>query len=369
MASTVSLSIKLIRIGAGLLVIALASIGLTLWVTWQLEGGAAAVNEAGRMRMQTWRLNSSVAAQLPASDINALVAQFDQSLGLLRSGDPSRPLFVPWNDEVSRQFVIVEALWQNQRPLWLGEVPPDAARSLQAAGEFVDAIDGFVLVIEKQLSGYTAILNLFQFVMMALAIGSAVIMLYTGYLYVINPLAHLRRVLARVEAVLAVIQTFAPLLGAYAGSERSGRLINLSSMSGRVATPLTGSYAASKHALEAISDVLRVELAIYGIDVVLIEPGPIRTAIWDKAPDYACYQGTDYQAGMAALGTMMAANAERGAAPALVSQAILRAIEAPRPKARYPLHPLWHLARWLPTRLLDRLMAKRVGLAAKPPSA
>ncbi|EWS59780.1 hypothetical protein Y695_04606 [Hydrogenophaga sp. T4] len=72
-------------------------------------------------------------------------------------------------------------------------MPPDAARSLQAAGEFVDAIDGFVLVIEKQLSGYTAILNLFQFVMMALAIGSAVIMLYTGYLYVINPLAHLRR--------------------------------------------------------------------------------------------------------------------------------------------------------------------------------
>ncbi|MDP3325016.1 MAG: type IV pili methyl-accepting chemotaxis transducer N-terminal domain-containing protein, partial [Hydrogenophaga sp.] len=57
MPSTVSLSIKLIRIGASLLVIALASIGLTLWVTWQLEGGAAAVNEAGRMRMQTWRLN------------------------------------------------------------------------------------------------------------------------------------------------------------------------------------------------------------------------------------------------------------------------------------------------------------------------
>ncbi|MDZ4356539.1 MAG: type IV pili methyl-accepting chemotaxis transducer N-terminal domain-containing protein, partial [Variovorax sp.] len=200
MPSTVSLSIKLIRIGASLLVIALASIGLTLWVTWQLEGGAAAVNEAGRMRMQTWRLNSAVAAQLPASEVQALVSQFDQSLGLLRSGDPSRPLFVPWDDEVGQQFVIVEALWQNQRPLWLGEQPPDTARSLQAAGEFVDAIDRFVLVIEKQLSGYTAILNLFQFVMMALAIGGAVIMLYTGYLYVINPLAHLRRVLAQVEA-------------------------------------------------------------------------------------------------------------------------------------------------------------------------
>jgi len=200
MTSTVSLSIKLIRIGAGLLVIALASIGLTLWVTWQLEGGAAAVNEAGRMRMQTWRLNSSVAAQLPASDIKSLVSQFDQSLNLLRTGDPSRPLFVPWDNEVTVQFVTIEALWQKQRPLWLGEVPPDAARSLQAAGEFVGAIDRFVLVIEKQLSDYTAILNLFQFVMMALAIGSAVIMLYTGYQYVINPLAHLRGVLARVEA-------------------------------------------------------------------------------------------------------------------------------------------------------------------------
>ena len=65
MASTASLSIKLVRIGAALLVLALASIGLTLWVTWQLEGGAAAVNEAGRMRMQAWRLTSAVQAQLP----------------------------------------------------------------------------------------------------------------------------------------------------------------------------------------------------------------------------------------------------------------------------------------------------------------
>jgi len=54
-----SLSTKLVSIGAVLLIVALMSIGLTLWVTWQLEGGAAAVNEAGRMRMQTWRLAST----------------------------------------------------------------------------------------------------------------------------------------------------------------------------------------------------------------------------------------------------------------------------------------------------------------------
>jgi two-component system nitrate/nitrite sensor histidine kinase NarX len=69
---TSTLSSKLVRIGTGLLLVALISIGLTLWVTWQLSGGAAALNEAGRMRMQTWRLTSEVQAELPPSEIAAL---------------------------------------------------------------------------------------------------------------------------------------------------------------------------------------------------------------------------------------------------------------------------------------------------------
>ena len=77
MFGTASLSTKLIRIGASLLVVALASISLTLWVTWQLEGGAAAVNEAGRMRMQTWRLASAVQTNLAPAELSSLVNQFD----------------------------------------------------------------------------------------------------------------------------------------------------------------------------------------------------------------------------------------------------------------------------------------------------
>ena len=200
MVSTASLSTKLVRIGAGLLLVALASIGLTLWVTWQLEGGAAAVNEAGRMRMQTWRLTSVAQSERAPAEVAALVQQFDQSLSLLRQGDASRPLFVPWDDAVAREFATVEALWQNQRPLWLQTTPPDPAQALAAADTFVDAIDSLVLAIEKQLSGFTAILNLFQFLMMALAIVGAVVMLYTGYMYVINPLAHLRQGLRRLES-------------------------------------------------------------------------------------------------------------------------------------------------------------------------
>lgn len=200
MLSNASLSTKLMRIGAGLLVVALASIGLTLWVTWQLEGGAAAVNEAGRMRMQTWRLTSSVQAHVSDAEVAQLVSQFDGSLEVLRHGDASRPLFVPWDEGVSREFATVESVWQVQRSLWLQKNGPNAMEALKAADAFVEAIDRFVLGIEKQLSGLTAILNLFQFVMMALAIGGAVIMLYTGYLYVINPLAHLREGLKQLES-------------------------------------------------------------------------------------------------------------------------------------------------------------------------
>lgn len=200
MQRTASLSKKLMRIGAGLLVVALVSIGLTLWVTWQLEGGAAAVNEAGRMRMQTWRLASAVQAGVERAELQALVNRFDESLALLREGDPSRPLFVPWDDQVRARFNDVESLWRAQRMLWLAEPAPAAQELLTAGGAFVDASDRLVLVIEQHLSRLTAILNLFQLLMMVLAIGGAVIMLFTGYMYVINPLAQLRQGLRKLES-------------------------------------------------------------------------------------------------------------------------------------------------------------------------
>lgn len=200
MQQTASLSKKLARIGASLLVVALISIGLTLWVTWQLEGGAAAVNEAGRMRMQTWRLASAVQAGVDRTELQGLVARFDESLALLREGDPSRPLFVPWDDQVRQRFANVESLWRDQRQLWLAEPAPQAQALLKAGGEFVEASDHLVLVIEQHLSRLTAILNLFQLLMMALAIGGAVVMLYTGYMYVINPLGQLREGLRKLES-------------------------------------------------------------------------------------------------------------------------------------------------------------------------
>ncbi len=197
MRRTRSLATKLGAIGAVLMAMAMASIGLTFWVTWQLEGGAAAVNEAGRMRMQTWRL----AQTLPSQDggrLQAQLAQFEQTLALLRSGDPARPLFVPRDARSQAAFGQVQQAWGELRGAWRLPSPPPAAAAAVQAEAFVAHVDAFVSAIESQLARWTTLLNSFQFVMMALAIGSAVTLLYAAYLFVFNPLARLQAGLARV---------------------------------------------------------------------------------------------------------------------------------------------------------------------------
>lgn len=183
----------------------------------------------------------------------------------------------------------------------------------------------------------------------------------------LQPLSEIRSMFeTNLFGLIAVTQAFLPLLGArrdYPG--KPGRLINISSVSGRISTPLTGCYAASKHALEAVSDALRVELGIFGIEVVAIEPGPIRTPIWSKAQSDPRYVGSDYEGAMQAVLGLVAENSLKGAPVQKVSQAVLNAIQAPRPKARYPLNPMWYLVRLLPTRLLDRLLAKKMALSQR----
>lgn len=196
MKNTASLSTRLVRIGAALLVTALVSIGLTQWVTWKLGGGAAALNEAGRMRMQVWRMTSAVQAGLP--ERAQLVAEFDRSMQVLRAGDNERPLFVPWNRDVQGHFHQVETLWRARRDDFLGAGATPLVL-MRSSDHFVQAIDRFVGAIERQMAGLTTLLNLFQFLMMALAIAGAIVMLYTGYLYVISPLDKLREALRRLE--------------------------------------------------------------------------------------------------------------------------------------------------------------------------
>jgi two-component system, NarL family, nitrate/nitrite sensor histidine kinase NarX len=193
-----TLTAKLYASGLTFLVLALTSIGLTLWVTWNLEGGAAAVNEAGRMRMQTYRLALEASSNGPSRDTLALVRSFDASVALLRTGDPSRPLFVPWSELSRDRFALVTQAWTGLRERWSTRQPTPAEAGRDAA-RFVALVDGFVAAIEVQMARSTAILQAFQLAMMAFAIAGVVAMLYAGYLFVLNPLARLKKGLTAVQ--------------------------------------------------------------------------------------------------------------------------------------------------------------------------
>jgi two-component system nitrate/nitrite sensor histidine kinase NarX len=184
--------------GVLLLVVPFASIGLTLWLSWQLEGGAAAFNEAGRMRMQAWRLAQTMDLG-DAARAAALVGEFDRSIELLAAGDPSRPLFMPLEPRAQAAFADVRAGWDALRPHWVGAPTPPAAEAARQAETLVERIDRFVQAIEHHLSRLTAILNLAQFAMLGLALASATILLYSSYLLVFNPLASLRAGLTRIR--------------------------------------------------------------------------------------------------------------------------------------------------------------------------
>jgi NAD(P)-dependent dehydrogenase (short-subunit alcohol dehydrogenase family) len=169
-----------------------------------------------------------------------------------------------------------------------------------------------------------------------------------------------------VFGVIAVTRAFLPLLGARRDAPRPrGRIVNISSFNGGVSVPFAIAYSASKHAVEAISDGLRRELWIYGIDVIAIEPGTIRTEIWGKFRSFGVekrYAGTDYARALAALPGIVDEQIRKGDPVEKVSEAICRAIESPRPRARYPLTAMWYLARLVPARLLDRELTKRLHL-------
>ena len=185
----------------------------------------------------------------------------------------------------------------------------------------------------------------------------------------VQPAEVVRRHLeVNVMGVVHAVQAFLPLLRRPKdASDRPGRIVNMSSVSGRIAFPFVGAYAASKHALEALSDSLRRELLIYGIDVVVIEPGAIDTPIWDKAVHVqTTYDGSDYGDLLKSFNPM---DNRRAALPtSAVTRRIAEALEAKLPHARYaiPDQPIkfWHIPRMLPDRWLDRIIDRSLNLQA-----
>jgi NAD(P)-dependent dehydrogenase (short-subunit alcohol dehydrogenase family) len=163
-----------------------------------------------------------------------------------------------------------------------------------------------------------------------------------------------------VFGALAVLRAVLPAMRA----ARGGTVVNVSSVAGRVAVPFAGAYSASKHALEAISDALRVELSPWRIRVVLIEPGPIGTRFGDRAREAtARILGTTGPYSRFYAGAERASNREfqmgkRG--PDLVARVIVGAIESKRPKTRYRVAPLARILVPLKALTSDRFLDRRM---------
>ncbi len=135
-----------------------------------------------------------------------------------------------------------------------------------------------------------------------------------------------------VFAVAALTRACFPLL-----QPNKGRIINISSLSGRMAIPFMGPYAMSKFAIEAYSDALRRELSPFGMEVVVIQPGPIQTAIWDKTdPNTDQFAGSLFEERAKRAGVAVIANGKNKSLPVKhVTHVLVQAIQAKRPKTRY----------------------------------
>jgi NAD(P)-dependent dehydrogenase (short-subunit alcohol dehydrogenase family) len=164
-------------------------------------------------------------------------------------------------------------------------------------------------------------------------------------------------------------QAFGPLLGA----DRSlngppGRIVMISSVAGKNGNPLTSAYAASKHAIEGLSESLRRELMLFGIDVIIVAPGPVKTPIWSKgqeAVDISRYQNSPYLPALQKVGAYMQHLDSIGLPPEKIAERVFDALTLSNPKVRYQIapDPMRHLMTvWLPKRMMDKIIAKRLGL-------
>ena len=186
------------------------------------------------------------------------------------------------------------------------------------------------------------------------------------------PLQQLRRQLeVNVVGQIAVTQAVLPLL-----RRARGRIVNMGSIAGRGTIPLMGPYSASKHALEALTDALRLELYPWGIEVSIIEPGAIATPIWDKSMQISLDVESEmpagsrhlYEAAARSVRESVGQAAARAIPADAVVEAVLHALMAKRPNTRYlvgrdaKLRAI--MLRWLPDRLQDWILKKVLKLPA-----
>jgi short-subunit dehydrogenase len=145
----------------------------------------------------------------------------------------------------------------------------------------------------------------------------------------------------------------------------------ISSVAGKNGNPLMSAYSASKHAIEGLSESLRREMMLFGIDVVIVAPGAVKTPIWSKAEevDYSPYNNSPFFPALQRVRKFMRELDENGLPPEKIAEVIAEALTSARPRLRYQIAPdplRQFVAAILPKRMVDRIVARRLGLIAPP---
>tara|TARA_B100000949_G_scaffold29061_2_gene22273 strand:+ start:2260 stop:3114 length:855 start_codon:yes stop_codon:yes gene_type:complete len=173
-----------------------------------------------------------------------------------------------------------------------------------------------------------------------------------------------------VFGTLSATQGFLPLLGMDRNRTGDpGRIVNITSLGGRIAAPFLGAYTATKHAVESMTDSFRRELVIYGIDAIAIGPGSVKTPIWDKAEDKnedQPYANSAWAEPIREFSETMLKGGREGLPPERVAEIIETALTDSSPKARYAPVPdkftNWTIPTHIPKRWLDSIFANRFGM-------
>jgi NAD(P)-dependent dehydrogenase (short-subunit alcohol dehydrogenase family) len=190
-----------------------------------------------------------------------------------------------------------------------------------------------------------------------------------GPLLYLNIDAFARQLEVNLTGPLIVTQAFAPFLGVdRSRSGPPGRIIMISSVGGRNAPPFLGAYSASKFGLEGLSESLRREMMMFGIEVIVVAPGAVATPIWEKGKSAeAEFAQTLYAPAIERLMRYTRSLAGKGLPPERIGEAVKQAVTAARPRTRYTVtpEPIQNaLANILPKRFVDRIIARRLGLIA-----
>ncbi|HEY3031074.1 MAG TPA: SDR family oxidoreductase [Bradyrhizobium sp.] len=163
-------------------------------------------------------------------------------------------------------------------------------------------------------------------------------------------------------------QAFGPLLGSDPSLKGpKGRIVMISSVAGKNGNPLMSAYSASKHAIEGLSESLRREMMLFGIDVIIIAPGAVKTPIWSKAEevDISAYKNSPFFPALERMRKFMLQLGASGLPAQKIAERIADALTSVRPKVRYQItpDPMQRLmTAVLPKRMVDKIIARRIGL-------